>query len=113
MASTRKRTRKGTRKAKGVGFQAALYEGHDGTCAVHVPFDPKEVWDHAPSEIVIGRKQTPRQAHLVRGTVNGVSFESAIWFYFRNFVMIIEPAVTKRAKVAPGDTLEIVVEPRA
>ena len=101
-----------TRKRKGVGFSAEMYEGHDGTTAVHVPFDPREVWDAAPAAIVIGRSKKPRNAHLVRGTVNGVAFESAIWFYFRDFVMIIEPAVRKAAKAKPGDTVEIVVEPR-
>jgi hypothetical protein len=102
-----------SKRQRGVGFEAALYEGHDGTCAVHVPFDPGEVWDAPPAEIVIGRKKTPRKAHLVRGTVDGVPFESAIWFYFRSWVMIVEPAVRKRAKVKPGDTVEIVVEPRS
>ena len=48
----------------------------------------------------------------MRGTVNGVPFESAIWFYFRNFVMIIDDEIKKRAKAKPGDVLEIVVEPR-
>jgi hypothetical protein len=101
------------RKRKGVRFAAELYQGHDATCAVHVPFDPREVWDAPPAEIVIGRKKTPRKAHLVKGTVNGIAFESAIWLYFRNFVMIIDPEVRKRAKAKPGDMLEIVVEPRA
>jgi hypothetical protein len=97
---------------KGVGFEAQLYEGHDKTRAVHVPFDPKDVWDVEPAQIVIGRSKKKRPAHLVRGTVNGVPFESAIWFYFRNFVMIIDDDVTKRAKAKPGDMLELVVQPR-
>ena len=99
-------------KRKGIGFEAELYEGHDKTCAVHVPFDPNEIWGAAPDEIVIGRSKKARKAHRVSGSINGVPFESAIWFYFRNFVLIIEPAVRKRAKAKPGDTVEIVVAPR-
>lgn len=98
------------KKRAGVGFEAQLYKGHDETCAVHVPFDPREVWGDPRSDIVVGRSKKPRRAHRVRGTVNGVSFESAIWFYFRNFVMIIDADTRKRAKARPGDMLEFVID---
>jgi hypothetical protein len=85
-------------------FTATLYEGHSD-CAVLVPFDPSMTWNAKPRRIGYGK----HMGYAVQGTVNGKPFESWIWFYFREWRMVIADAVLAAAKAEPGDAVRIAV----
>jgi hypothetical protein len=87
-------------------FIAEIYEGHSD-CAVIVPFDPAVAWGSATSARRIGYGK--HVGHAVLGTINGESFESWIWFYFKQWRMVVAAEVLKAAGVAPGDTGKIAV----
>ena len=87
-------------------FRAELYAGHSDS-AVIVPFDPSKSWKTKPRRIGY-RKYT---GHAVRGTINGESFESWIWFYFHEWRMVIADAVLAAIDASPGDTVKISVRP--
>jgi hypothetical protein len=87
-------------------FTAELYEGHSD-CAVLVPFDPAKAWKSAPRRIGYGK----HAGHAVKGTVNGEPFESWIWFYFREWRMVIDGVVLAAIRAKPGDALKIAVRP--
>jgi hypothetical protein len=87
-------------------FRAELYAGHSDS-AVIVPFDPSKSWKTKPRRIGY-RKYT---GHAVRGTINGESFESWIWFYFREWRMVIDASVLAAIGAEPGDEMTIAVSP--
>jgi hypothetical protein len=89
-------------------FKAELIEGHKGVTAVIVPFDPEAVWRQKPVKL-----DPRRDGWLIKGTVNKVRFDGYIGFRWKRYFILIEPELREKAKVAVGDTLELVVEPTA
>jgi hypothetical protein len=87
-------------------FAAELYGGHSD-CAVLVPFDPGRAWNAKP--VRIGYQK--HVGHAVRGTVDGEPFEGWIWFYFREWRLVIPDSVLAAIDAEPGDTLAIAVRP--
>ena len=87
-------------------FTAELYQGHSDR-AVLVPFDPAKAWGTQPRRIGY-RKHT---GHAVEGTVDGKPFEGWIWFYFREWRMVIPDAVLAASGAEPGETVKVAVRP--
>ena len=86
-------------------FQGQVLEGHK-CCAVEVPFDPARKFG-----IEKARLRPGRFGHCVKGTVNGVAFESAIVPRMKRFWLELDAATLKRAKLAVGDTATVALEP--
>jgi len=87
-------------------FTAELYEGHSD-CAVLVPFDPAKAWRKKPRRI--GYRN--HVGHAVEGTVDGEPFESWIWFYFREWRMVVPDRALAEIGAAAGDRVKIAVRP--
>jgi hypothetical protein len=85
-------------------FKGEVLEGHK-CCAVEVPFDPAKKFGSEKARLRPGRF-----GHRVRGTVNGVAFESAIVPRMKRFWLELDTATLKRAKLAAGDTATIALE---
>ena len=90
-------------------FDAELYEGHDGTWAVKVPFDPASALG-TRFEPVSHRHAT--EGHVVRGTMNGAKFDGFIGKKYGFFFLLVEGELRKNVGATPGDTVTVVVEPR-
>jgi predicted DNA-binding protein (MmcQ/YjbR family) len=86
-------------------FTAELLEGHK-EAALEVPFDPAERWS-APQEAL----RPGRRGHRVSGTLNGVAFESAIVRRSRRFFLLVGEELQGQAKLEPGDTVKVAVQP--
>jgi hypothetical protein len=89
-----------------VRFEAELIEGHKGVTVALVPFDPEKKWARKPVRLD-GR----RHGWLISGTANGVAFDGYIGERWNRFFIIIDRELRAAAKVAVGDTLEMVVTP--
>jgi hypothetical protein len=87
-------------------FTSEIYEGHSD-CAVFVPFDPAQEWNSVPR--LFGYRK--HVGHAVSGTINGQPFESWIWFYFKEWRMVIDAAVLRAAGLKAGDKAKIAVRP--
>lgn len=94
------------RKRRAKTFTAEIYEGHSDR-AVIVPFDPSKAWGTKPRRI--GYRN--HVGHAVLGNVGGKPFESWIWFYFREWRMVIADPILAAAGAAPGDAVKITVRP--
>ena len=79
-------------------FQAEVRMGHKGP-AIVLPFDP----------MVICGEQT---RYFVAGTLNGCPFEGEIGFRRRVFYSVLPDDLLDAAGLVPGDTAEVVMEPR-
>ena len=90
---------------KPVHFTATLLEGHKDA-AVEVPFDPSETWAVPPSPIRRGRN-----GHRVRGTLNGIDFESSIVPRMKRFWLEIPDELRQRAGVAVGELVSVSLTP--
>ena len=86
-------------------FRGEVLEGHK-CCAVEVPFDPARKFG-----IEKARLRPGRFGHRVKGTVNGVAFESAIVPRMKRFWLELDAATLKRAKLEVGDTATVALEP--
>jgi hypothetical protein len=86
-------------------FRSELLEGHKG-CACEVPFDPGQRWGIARIALRPGRR-----GHRVRGTINGVPFESEVVPRMRRFWVLVEEPTRKRARLAVGDVADLALEP--
>lgn len=82
------------------GFRAEIVRTERGHVRVPLPFDPREAW---------GRK--PR--HYVTGTVNGTPFDGSVGFAGGGAFVVLNAAFRTAAAVEPGDTVDVVLEPRA
>lgn len=80
-------------------FATAVEAGHKGLIYIRIPFDPSVTWD-------------VRTRHFVRGSLNGCSFEGEIGFRRRKFYMLLDEELQRVAKLAPGDNVEVAMEPR-
>jgi hypothetical protein len=89
-------------------FTTELVEGHKGVTVVLVPLDPTLVWDAKPVPL-----DDRRQGWLVTGTMNRARFDGWIGFRWGRYFIILDEDMRKRAKVAVGDTVSVVVEPTA
>ncbi len=87
-------------------FTAPLYAGHSD-CAVVVPFDPAAAWGTPAHRI--GYRQ--HRGHAVQGTVDGVPFVGWIWFYFREWRLVLPRHLLRAAGAAAGDVVTIRVKP--
>jgi hypothetical protein len=63
-----------------------------------VSFDPDEVW-------------TPKPRHHVSGTANGCRFRGVLEQRDRQWALILGPTWSRDCGVAPGDDVELDVEP--
>jgi hypothetical protein len=90
-------------------FDAELYEGHDGTWAVKVPFDPSSALGTAFEPVT---HRHAKEGHVVRGTMNGARFDGFIGKKYGFFFLLVEGALRASVGAAPGDTVTVVVEPR-
>lgn len=88
-------------------FTATLLEGHKGA-AFEVPFDPAARWG-----IPARRLRHGRHGHPVRGSVNGVRFESAVVPRARRFFVEIDEKVRSAAKLDVGESVKISIAPRS
>ena len=98
--------------AKKVRFESELILGHKNIAAVLVPFAPERVWKSKPVLVDAPYTRKPQEAHLVAGTIDGTPFEGWIGKRWGRHFIIVDQALRKRADVAVGDVVEIVVEPR-
>ncbi len=88
-------------------FKGILFGGHKED-AVEVPFDPARKWE-IPSQ----KLREGRNGHFVKGTINGIQFESAIVPRMRKSFLLIDNDVKAAAKSATGDTVKVAIEPLA
>jgi hypothetical protein len=88
-------------------FEAELQGGHK-QAAVEVPFDPQERWHIAPVHVRRGRN-----GHRVRGTVNGVEFESVVVPRMRRFWLELSDELQRAGKLSIGDVATFVIAPVA
>ncbi len=86
-------------------FKSVLLSGHK-EAAFEVPFDPSELWSIPAKPLRPGRR-----GHPVRGTVNGIGFESSVVARQRRFFVIVEDELRTRAKLQIGKSAEIAIEP--
>ena len=91
-------------------FQAEIQSGHKGE-AVLVPFDPEEAWGIAP-RAVASKVYGSRPGHLVRGTLNGHSFDGWIGRRWGKFFLLVDGELQRKARVRAGDVATITVAPR-
>ena len=88
-------------------FKGELLSGHK-EAAIEVPFDPAMQWG-----VAAGKLRPGRRGHRVRGSLNGVRFESAIVSRSRRFFVLVDEELQQAAKVSIGDTVEVNLEPIA
>ena len=88
-------------------FKAIVLEGHKDP-AVEVPFDPATRWT-----IPTTRLEPGRHGHRVQGRLNGVEFESVVVPRGGAFFLIIPEELKTAAKLAPGETAQVVLHPRS
>lgn len=86
-------------------FTSVLLSGHKGNAA-QVPFDPKARWSVAAQQLWPGRR-----GFLVRATLNGVPFESAVVARSRKFWLLVPNEVSEPAKVSVGQSGKFTVAP--
>jgi hypothetical protein len=86
-------------------FETVILEGHKGAAA-EVPFNPEKAWGIAAVALRPGRK-----GHRVRGTLNGVPFESCIVPRMRRFWLEIGQELQEQAGVSIGAEVMIAIEP--
>jgi hypothetical protein len=93
-------------------FTAELYEGHSD-CAVLVPFDPVAIWNTTPRRIGYQKHMGHAVAGKVAasGTAKAEPFESWIWFYARQWRMVIDDDVLAKIKAEPGQRVKLAVRP--
>ena len=89
-------------------FESELELGHKGS-AVIVPFDPAELWKTTPEPVPAPWKL----GHLVKGSINKRRFEGWIGKRWGRFFIIIDEELQTSAGIAPGDTVQVEIEPRA
>ncbi|MBI1853440.1 MAG: MmcQ/YjbR family DNA-binding protein [Planctomycetes bacterium] len=90
-----------SRKAKAVAprqFRAEVKLGHKGP-AIVLPFDPETAWGEA-------------RRHLVWGTLNGCPFDGEIGFRRRVHYTLLDDDLLGAAKLQPGDSADVVMQPR-
>jgi hypothetical protein len=80
-------------------FEAAVEVGHMELRYIRIPFDPAVTWEARPR-------------HFVRGSLNGCDFEGEIGFRRRKFYMLLDEELQRVAKLSPGETVQVAVEPR-
>jgi hypothetical protein len=88
-------------------FRGPLEEGHKGR-AVIVPFDPEREWGLKPSKVLLETR-----GWAVRGTMNGAPFTGAIGLRWGRWFVRTDAALERAAGIAPGDLVDVVVEPVA
>lgn len=84
---------------KKLKFEAKVFEGHKQLTAIHVPLDPATIWGKQPR-------------YFVKGTVKKSRMEGEIGFRRGFHYMLLEEALLKKAKMAPGDLVLFILEPR-
>jgi hypothetical protein len=81
-------------------FTATVLAGHKGL-AVEVPFTPG-----TPARALApGRK-----GHPARGTINGVTFESAVVPRSKRYWLLIDDDLAARAGVVEGDEVKVTLD---
>ena len=93
-------------------FQAELFMGHKNIAAVLVPFAPERVWQSTAVMVDAPYSRKSQEAYLVRGTVDGTPFDGWIGKRWGRRFIIVDQALRKKAGVAVGDVVEIVVSAR-
>jgi hypothetical protein len=88
-------------------FTATLLEGHKGL-AFEVPFDPAARWGIPARALRPGRR-----GHRVRGSINGLRFESEVVPRARGFFVLIDEKVRTAARLVVGDRAKISIRPWA
>jgi hypothetical protein len=87
-------------------FESVILDGHKGL-AFEIPFDPAERWGVAPVALWPGRR-----GHRVRGTVNGVRFESAVVTRARRFFVLVTDGMKKAGKLRSGSSVRVSLSAR-
>jgi hypothetical protein len=82
----------------GVRTVVTARDGGRGRLLLPVSFDPDEVW-------------TSKQRHHVGGTANGHRVRGVLERRDRQWVLVLGPAWSRDCHVAPGDDVELDVEP--
>jgi len=98
--------------AKKMCFEAELIMGHKNIAAVLVPFAPERVWKSTPVVVDAPYSRKPQEAHLVRGTIDDTPFDGWIGKRWGGRFIIVDQALRKKAGVAVGDVVEVVVSAR-
>jgi len=80
-------------------FEAKVFEGHKRLIAIHLPLDPATIWGKQPR-------------YFVKGTVKKCRIEGEIGYRRGFHYMLLEEALLKKAKMAPGDLVLFTLEPR-
>ena len=80
-------------------FEAKVFEGHKELIAVHVPLDPAVIWGKQPR-------------YFVKGTLKKCRMVGEIGYRRGFHYMLLDPALLKKAGLAPGDLPLFVLEPR-
>jgi hypothetical protein len=84
---------------KKMKFEAKVFEGHMELIAIHVPLDPALFWGKQPR-------------YFVKGTVQKCRLEGEIGFRRRVHYMLLDQALLKKTRLAPGDLALFTLEPR-
>src|SRR5580704_16328788 len=86
-------------------FKATIIDGIE--CPVfEVPFNPAKRWG-----IPLLQLHPATGGHPVRGTLNGVPFESVVFMRARKYFVPVEDALQKAAGVATGAAVEVFLAP--
>lgn len=97
-----------TRHMRSQRFKAEVYAGHTTDCGALVPFDPAEKWKGTQLLSIGYRKH---DGYAVQGSVNGVPFESWVFFYFKQWRLIVPNPALDSAHVAVGEVASFTLRP--
>ena len=86
-------------------FASTVLDGHKGL-AFEIPFDPSIRWRMPPVALWPGRR-----GHHVRGTLNGVRFESVAVPRARRFFVLVNDRLRRAARLRAGSKVKISLAP--
>jgi Domain of unknown function (DUF1905) len=86
-------------------FTAVVPKGHKGL-GFEVPFSPETRWGVESTRLRPGRR-----GYAVRGTVNGVAFESFVFGRARRFFVLVTDGMQTRARLRDGSTVKVSLSP--
>lgn len=95
---------KGPKVKPAARFSTVVLDGHKGL-AFEVPFSPASRWGSSPVRLWPGRRGFP-----VRGTVNGIRFESVVVGRSKRFFVLVTHELKSVARLEAGAAVKVSLE---